>query len=65
MATTKKKIGLYVERETWEQLNAVLKKHGYPRGVPSWIAQRAFENTTLQLEHGADTQLDLFFDKKP
>jgi len=63
MATNKQKISLYVDKETWKELNEILQKKGYPRGVPSWLAQQAFERTTILLEHGNDTQLELFFNR--
>lgn len=62
---SKRRVVLFLDEEVWEDFNSILKEKGYPRGVPSWIAQRAFEQTTLQLENvGSSTELDLFYPPK-
>lgn len=60
----KKKITLFVDEEIWKEFNQVLKEKGYPRGVPSWLAQQTFERTTIELQYATSTQLDLFFNRK-
>jgi len=59
----KRRVNLMIDAEVWDDLRRVLKEKGYPRGVPSWLAQQAFERTILELKHASSSQLDLFFDK--
>lgn len=58
----KVRINLTIDEEVWKEIRAELKKRGYPRGVPSWLAQKAFEDTLILLEHDATNQLDMFLD---
>lgn len=55
------RVNLMIEKKVWDELRQILKEKGYPRGVPSWLAQQAFERTILELEHASSSQIDLFF----
>ena len=61
----KRPVTLSIDREVWTELTTLLTIKGYPKGIPSWLAQQAFERTILELEHiGKSEQLDLFFPRK-
>ncbi len=56
------RVNLTIDERIWNDLRAELKKRGYPRGIPSWLAQRAFHDTLILLENNATKQLDLFLE---
>jgi hypothetical protein len=58
-------ITLFIDKEVWRRVRQELRDAGYPRGAPSWLAQRAFEQAIRELEEiGVATQLELFEGKK-
>jgi hypothetical protein len=54
-------VNIYIEEDVWKAIKSELKEAGYPKGAPSWLAQRAYQQALRELrEDGISHQLELF-----
>jgi hypothetical protein len=57
----KMSVTIYIDGEIWRRIKKELRAAGYPKGAPSWLAQRAYEQALKELEvSGIATQLEMF-----
>jgi hypothetical protein len=58
---SKVRVNLLIDEKIWREFKEEIKDAGYPRGAPSWLAQRAFEKALEELRTvGMSSQLEMF-----